>query len=503
MLNPLLLDGLTSGRFDSTKGQCPVNCLMSESDLEHIPPFLNAKYDDVRFIDDGGHGKVYRCVSGDRTTAVKVLYDLNRESRNRFMTEISIMKSLDHEHIVKVYDAGETDGFPWYESEFATQGTFGELYSYLIYSALDARDFFIQICRGVKYLHDQYPPIYHRDLKPSNILVFGSPGEDQPLFKIGDFGIALIAGNAPRLTRTGALVGTSDYMAPEQKKFPRIKNPRIDIYSLGITFLEAFSGDPTPNPENRDEVPKVLRPIITKMIRHDPNERYQNVDDVILALADIPVSWLLAGEETSGDEAGRMYFHVNIGRLIENAQNALIKATPENVLEQLSEFEKKLERLGPACNDHTANAISNLPGEVLKLIDAADPHRLSRLVSRLMDAAEQTRPDNFFTPDPNMWSFFLYEAFNASSYTGTKFLCLEGLVKYFADFGTEWNRKYLWLVAQRIEDPNQMAYLGECLRGAGAEAVAELLDGVLEDRPLDVEALKVALSAPPKENNQQ
>ena len=247
----------------------------------------------------------------------------------------------------------------------------------------------------------------------------------------------------------------------------------------------------------------MLRPIVDKMIRHDPNERYQNIDEVMLALTEIPVSWLMAGEETSGNEAGRMYFHVNIGRLIENAQNALIQATPENVLERLSEFEKKLERLGPTCNDHRANAISNLAGDVLKLIDAADPHRLSDLVSRLIDAVEHTRPDNFFTPDPNMWSYFLFEAFNASSYTGTKFLCLEGLVKYFVDFGTGWNRKYLWLVAQRIEDPNQMAYLGERLREAGAEDVAMLLDGVPEDRPLDVEALKAALSKPSEESSLQ
>jgi serine/threonine protein kinase len=469
---------------------------MFETDSNDIPPFLNAKYDEVHFIDGGAHGKVYRCVKGDRTTAVKILYELNWESRSRFKTEVLTMKSLDHDNIVKVYDAGETDGFSWYESEFATQGTFGELYSYMIYSAVDARGFFLQICQGVKYLHEQDPPIYHRDLKPSNILVFGRPGDNPTPLKIGDFGIALIAGNAPRLTRTGVPIGTPDYMVPEQKKFPRIKDPRTEIYSLGITFLEAFAGDPTPNPENRDEVPEVLRPIIDKMIRHDPNERYQDINDVIRALAEIPMSWLLAGEKTSGDEGGRMYSHVNISRLIENAQNALIQATPDNILERLSEFEKKLERLGPSCSDHRANAISNLNGEVLKLIDEADPHRLSRLVSRLIDAAEQTRPDNFFTPEPDMWSFFLFQAFNASSYTGTRFLCLEGLVKYFVDFGTGGNRYYLWLVAQRIEDPDLMAHLAECLRGVGAEAVAELLDGVPEDRPLDVEALKVALCGP-------
>ena len=199
-----------------------------------------------------------------------------------------------------------------------------------------------------------------------------------------------------------------------------------------------------------------------------------------------------------------MFFHVNSSRLIENAQNALIQASPETILDRLSELERQLERLGPYSNDHRANAISNLAGGgVLKMIDEADPHRLNRLVLRLIDAAEQTRPDNWFTPDPEAWSHFLFEAFNASSYTGTKHLCLEGLVGYFADFRRGWNRKYLWLVAQGIEDPSLMAYLGECLRGVGAEDVAELLDGVPEDRPLDVEALKVALSGPPKEHSPQ
>lgn len=95
-------------------------------------------------------------------------------------------------------------------------------------------------------------------------------------------------------------------------------------------------------------------------------------------------------------------------------------------------------------------------------------------------------------------SYFLFEAFDASSYTGMKHLCLEGLVGYVADFGRGRNRKCLWLVAQRIEDPSLMAYLGECLRGVGAEGVAELLDGVPEAHALDIEVLKVTLSGPPK-----
>lgn len=463
--------------------------------MDHIPPFLLAKYEDVRFIADGGHGSVYRCVKGDRTTAVKVLHDLTKDARRRFMNEISLLGSLDHDHIVRIYDAGETDGYSWYESEYATQGNFGELYAYLIYSPLDARGFFLQICHGVKYLHDQHPPIYHRDLKPSNILVFGCSEDSRPLLKIGDFGIAIIAGDAPRVTRTGDPIGTPDYMAPEQKNSPKIRTARTDIYSLGVTFLEAFAGDPTPNTENRDQVPKVMRPIINKMISKNQNDRYQNVGEVIEALTDIPILWLMSGEETSGDEGGRMYSHVNSGRLIENAQNALARADAHNVLDRLTELEKELDRLGSACHDHKANAISNLTHDTLKLIDAADTSRLESLIPRFIYAAGLTRPEDFFTPSPDMWSFFLFEAFRSTSYTATKHLCLEGLVRYFVEFGTGWNKKYLWLAAQKIEDPYLMDYLAQRLRGAGAEDIAELLDGVPEDRPLDAEALKIALLA--------
>jgi hypothetical protein len=237
-----------------------------------------------------------------------------------------------------------------------------------------------------------------------------------------------------------------------------------------------------------------MRPIINKMISYNQNDRQQDVGEVIEALTDIPVSWL-SGEETSGDESGRMYFHVNSSRLIENAQNALAQAEPHTVLARLTELEKSLDRLGRACHDHRANAISNLTHDTLKLIDAADPFRLNSLISRFIDAAELTRSEDFFTPLPDMWSFFLFEAFRAASYTATKFQCLEGLVKYFVKFGSGWNKKYLWLVAQEIEDPNLMDRLTQCLREAGEEDMAELLDGMPEDRPLDAEALKIALLA--------
>ena len=94
------------------------------------------------------------------------------DSRRRFKQEIEIAKSLDHAHVVKLLDAGEDEGFHWYESEFATESTFGELAGYLFYNDLERVKYFAQICRGVLALHEAN--IIHRDLKPSNILVFKS-----------------------------------------------------------------------------------------------------------------------------------------------------------------------------------------------------------------------------------------------------------------------------------------------------------------------------------------
>lgn len=87
--------------------------------------------------------------------AVKVLNELTDEdSRRRFNQEIKIAKSLDHPHIVKLLNAGEKDGLYWYESEFATESTFGELAGYLFYNDLEGVRYFRQICRSVFALHE-------------------------------------------------------------------------------------------------------------------------------------------------------------------------------------------------------------------------------------------------------------------------------------------------------------------------------------------------------------
>jgi serine/threonine protein kinase len=404
--------------------------------MDRTPEFLPTKYDDVEFVDRGAYGRVYKCTRAGVTTAVKVLDDLDPVSRARFEAEVVILRRIDHENIVKVLDASETDGYHWYESEYASQGHFGVMHSYLFYSDLDRVKYFRHICLGVQALHELEPPIIHRDLKPSNILVFEyfNP-ERRSVLKIADFGIAAIAGDASGFTKTGTTLGTPDYMAPERRKNPRIKTPQSDIYSLGITFLEACTGSPIPSQENLSDVPDVLRPIVEKMIRQRPGDRYRSVAEVLEALSSFSFHRLLYGREPEENETGSMVFHINIGRELENAFESLVGSDADNVLERLAAFERKLDRLGDA-HDHEVDAIMRVTGGILAVIDGADRETLLHLVERFMTAAEKTTGRDHFYPVPDMWSHFLADTYHYSSYRATKYLCLEGLAKFLVRLGS-------------------------------------------------------------------
>ncbi len=358
--------------------------------MDVIPNFLQVKYDAVEFIDGGAYGRVYKCRRAVTTTAVKILDELDPVSRARFEGEVNILRRLDHENIVKVLDAGETDGRHWYESEYANQGHFGIMAPYLFYSDLDRVKYFRQICRGVQALHGLEPPIIHRDLKPRNILCFEylEPVRHTVL-KIADFGIAAIAGDASGLTATGAALGTAPYTAPERVKNSKIKTPQSDIYSLGITFLEACTGYKTPSPETLELVPEILRPVVEKMIRQRPGERYQSVSEVLEVLDGFSFARLMHGRELDAGERGGVVFHVNIGSELDRAFAALVESNADNVRDRLAAFERKLDRLGDA-HDHEADAIMRVMGDVLAVIDEADRDALLGLVQRFMNAAEQT-----------------------------------------------------------------------------------------------------------------
>ena len=460
--------------------------------MSSVPQFLLKKYESVEFVDEGAFGRVYKCSVGKTVTAVKLLVAIDSVSRIRFEREADMLRRIDHKHIVKVLDVGEDDGHIWYESEYAPGGHFGKIHAYF-YSDLERVKYFIQICLGVQVLHELEPPLIHRDLKPSNILVFGDlhPDHDTVL-KIADFGIAAIAGEDLGLTTTGSDLGTAAYVAPERLKNSRIKNPRADIYSLGITFLEACTGYTAPSQENIELVPALLRPTVSKMVHQRPNERYQSIAEVLEAFRGFSFHSLLLGRELGENEHATEIWQVNISGELDRAFSLLVEATSENARPRLAAFEQKLDRLGDAT-DHEADAIMRITGGVLAVIDAADREALLGLVQRFLYAAEKTTDRDHFSPVPDMWTCFLADVFRFSSYRATKHLCLEGLAKFLVRFRTPWAKNYLYLTIQSIEDPSYLEHLSTCLREVGCQDLATLLDGALEDCPLDLDAVRIAL----------
>jgi hypothetical protein len=199
------------------------------------------------------------------------------------------------------------------------------------------------------------------------------------------------------------------------------------------------------------------------------------------------------GRELLPNETNSPVFHVNISRELENALDALHRCNSDNVLELLAILEGRLDRLGDA-RDHEAQTIINIPRNALTMIEQANNDALLRLVQRFDYAAETTNEQDFFSAEPDMWARFLAETFQLSSYRPTKHLCLESLAKLLVRFGNQWTKVYLYRIISGIEDSSYMEHLAVGLREVGREKIADLLDGVPEQRDLDLDAFRIALT---------
>ena len=212
------------------------------SSLESIGP-----YELKEVLGEGGMGVVYRAEQKTpvaRTVAVKIL-KLGMDSReilNRFEAERQALARLEHPNIARVYDAGTTpDGRPYFVMEYIKGQS---ITTYCDDHRLTPRqriELFTKLCRGVQYAHQQ--GIIHRDLKPMNILVAEVDGVIQP--KVIDFGVAKAVQQnlteATLYTRKGQLIGTPEYMSPEQAEAAPV-DTRTDVYSLGVVLYELLAG---------------------------------------------------------------------------------------------------------------------------------------------------------------------------------------------------------------------------------------------------------------------
>ena len=278
----------------------------------------------VQKLGEGGMGVVYKAVHTelDRVVAVKVL-PAGRlgddESMARFHREIKAIGRLDHPHIVRAFDArriGETyflvmefvDGPDW-EHLVRRRGPL---------RVADVCELGRQAALGLQHAHEH--GLIHRDIKPSNLML---TREGQ--VKILDLGLARIQGGAvsQALTISGQIMGTPDYIAPEQSCDSHNVDIRADLYSLGCTLYKLLAGrapfedaahatlssklrahereSPPPITEFRRELPRSLVAILDRLLAKEPARRFSTPSELATALASLAVGSNLPAMAASGD----------------------------------------------------------------------------------------------------------------------------------------------------------------------------------------------------------
>jgi tetratricopeptide (TPR) repeat protein len=228
-----------------------------------------------------------------RTVAVKVL---KRElatlesARVRFEREARAAAALDHENVVRIYEVGDLPDFPPYlVLEFIDGESLGrKLEREGTIQPRLAAEIVRQIADGLSAAHQQ--DVIHRDIKPSNIMIEASTSR----VKIADFGLARVQESKTGITLAGILVGTPDYMSPEQIVSPSTSDNRSDVYSLGVVLYEMLTGEcpfrgvlrmvlfqvlnnePEAPRRLNDQIPRDLETVCLKAMAKEPRHRYQS-----------------------------------------------------------------------------------------------------------------------------------------------------------------------------------------------------------------------------------
>ena len=241
-------------------------------------------------LGQGGMGALFLALDPaiDRLVAIKVLRVDNPDIRERFQREARLAARLQHPNIVTVYDVGEHDGQPFIAMEYIPGETLAELIRRR--APLDTRqrvEMVIEICSGLAFAHKH--GIVHRDIKPANLIL----SRDSNILKILDFGIAR-AGESG-LTQVGMVIGTPNYMSPEQVRGEAIDH-RSDIFAVGLVLYEllvyrqAFEAEtqpavlmkilsdhPAPLAMLDPMVDAGVATVVYKALAKNPADRYQDL----------------------------------------------------------------------------------------------------------------------------------------------------------------------------------------------------------------------------------
>ena len=266
----------------------------------------------LELLGQGGMGAVYKALHPrlDKVVALKVLHAgrIKNDALDRFDREMKALGKLDHPHLIRALDAGDADGTHYLVMEFVSGMDLSNLLAKRGKLRIaDACELIAQAAMGLNAAHSR--GMIHRDIKPANLMLaeqeFGPP-----IVKVLDLGLALLSESpqpdAGGLTSDGQIMGTIDYMPPEQAQDSHTVDIRADIYSLGATLyalltggsifqgrphttlmqkLMALATEPIPPiRERRPDVTEPLAQIVHRMLARDPKQRFASMAEVIAAL---------------------------------------------------------------------------------------------------------------------------------------------------------------------------------------------------------------------------
>ena len=265
---------------------------------------LGERYEILALLGQGGMGAVYKARDSelDRLVALKVIrpeLTTNPEILKRFKQELILARQVTHRNVIRIFDLGQADGFKFITMEYLEgQDLRAVLREKGKLPPEEAARIILQICRALEVAHGE--GVIHRDLKPQNIML-----DANGRAYVMDFGIARSA-YLPGMTQTGALVGTPEYMSPEQAKGEKI-GEQSDLFSLGVILYELVIGQSPyysdtplatlwkriqekakPLTEIDPTIPQPFSDIVAKALEIEPENRFANAGEFAQTLE----SWL-------------------------------------------------------------------------------------------------------------------------------------------------------------------------------------------------------------------
>src|SRR5580698_4901032 len=333
---------------------------MSHNPLSAATATRIGRYDVICELGRGGMGIVYRAEDKliGREIAIKTLTETTPDLRERFYVEAR-SGILNHANIVTIYEIGEYEGNPYIAMEYVA----GESLEKILRtgkrpSLLETLSTIEQLCSGLGYAHQN--GVQHRDVKPANLIL-----QPDSRVKIVDFGIARLADQTTRLTKTDALIGTFHYIAPERLK-GEMSDGRSDIWSAGVILYQMITGqlpfdganvstlykvisEPYPPLRNyNQDLPEELIAIVERALAKNPDDRYSTAEEMAFDLQAISGS---LQKERMGDlmvsakrlmEQGQLAHArtvlLDLQRI--DAQDADVRRMMREVQEQLSRTQK-------------------------------------------------------------------------------------------------------------------------------------------------------------------